>query len=75
MQAIIDFFKSIAEFFSSVVNFVITIVSDLISMIQTIGKVVLKIPDYLGFLPAALVGILVAGISVVVLYKVLGRSD
>lgn len=75
MQAIIDFFKGIADFFATVIDFVITIVSDLISMIQTIGKVVLQIPNYLGFLPAGLVGILVAGIGVVVLYKVLGRSD
>lgn len=74
MSALLDFFAGIGDAIISVIDFVISLFRDLISMIGLLGNVVTKIPSYFSWLPAPVLALLVTLISVVVLYKILGRE-
>lgn len=70
----LDYIKGIAEAVISVVNFIINLFKDLVYMIELLVNVVGNIPSYFSWLPAELLLIIVALISVVVIYKILGRE-
>lgn len=73
----IEFFnllKEIAEGIINAIKFVIKLVSDIIYAVELVGESVLKIPDYLSFLPAAFVTVLVVIFGIVVVYKIIGRE-
>lgn len=74
MNALLDFFKGIGETITTVVDFVIGLFEDLIYMIKLLGQVVLNIPAYFSWLPGELIGIFLILISIVVIYKILGRE-
>lgn len=74
MAAIGEFFKSIGTFFSNVITLVRSFFEDIIYVIKLIGAAIGKIPSYLGFLPSAVIAVFVAGLTLIVIYKVLGRD-
>lgn len=69
-DAMINFFNLVG----SLVNFVIDMVKDLVYVITLIGKMLLKIPSYVGWLPTTCGSIIVAIFGIVVIYKILGRE-
>ena len=71
---ILDGIKSIANFFITVGQFIVDFISDLVYAIGLIGKTVLEIPSYLGWLPSSLMAMLTTIFSIVVIYKILGRD-
>lgn len=71
---ILDGIKSIANFFITVGQFIVDFISDLVYAIGLIGKTVLEIPSYLGWLPSSLIAMLTTIFSIVVIYKILGRD-
>ena len=74
MQAIIDFFNTIGSVISTVINFVVKMFSDLVMMLQLLAKFIVNIPNYFGWLPSAVVAVIVSIFSIVVIYKILGRE-
>lgn len=74
MDAIIEFFKGIGTAITSIIDFVIGLFEDLVYMIKLLGQVVLNIPNYFAWLPAEILALIVVLISVVVIYKILGRE-
>ena len=74
MQAIIDFFNTIGSVISTVINFVVKMFSDLVMMLQLLAKFIVNIPSYFGWLPSAVVSVIVTIFSIVVIYKILGRE-
>lgn len=74
MQAVIDFFVAIADGLLAIVDFVGSLVEDVLYVVQLTGEFVSSIPDYLSFLPAPVLAIVVSMFAVVVIYKILGRE-
>lgn len=74
MSTLLEFFQGIADVITGVVSFVISLFKDLISMIMMLWDVVANIPAYFSWLPAEIIALLVTLISVVVMYKILGRE-
>lgn len=74
MKAITDFLSGIGNGIMSIVDFVIGFFEDIAYIVKLTGEFVLKIPEYLGFLPPSVLAIVVSIFSIVVIYKVLGRE-
>jgi len=74
MSAIIEFFTNIFDIIKSVVDFIISFFEDIVFIVKSLGEFVIKVPSMLGFLPTAVVSILLVGITVVIIYKVVGRD-
>lgn len=70
-EAVIGFFDLVV----TLVEFVFGLVKDLLKVIAMLIETVARLPGYLGmFFPSAFVAIFVAIISVVVIYKTVGRE-
>lgn len=74
MAAIVSILSSIGEFFSTVADFVIKLFDDLVFAVKIIGEAIAKIPSYIGFLPAGLIVLFVSALSIIIVYKILGRD-
>lgn len=74
MFAFFDTLAAIAEGIVNAIKFVIELVGDIIYAVQLVGESVLKIPDYLSFLPPVFVAALVVVFGIVVVYKIIGRE-
>lgn len=74
MDAILDFFKALGDAFVSVFDFVIAWNQDLFYTIKLLGQVVLNIPSYFSWLPGSVLALILLIISIVVIYKILGRE-
>lgn len=74
MQTIIDFFKSFIDIVVSLVDFVVQLFKDLIYIIGLLGKFIVQIPQYIGWLPSTCIALLISTFAVVVIYKILGRE-
>lgn len=75
MGAIIDFFQGIGNALVSLVNFIVDLVSDLVWFVGLIGEMIPVMPAFFTWLPAGLATILGSCIAVVVVLRILGRSD
>lgn len=74
MNALLDFLKGIGNAIVSVIDFVMGLFEDLVYMIKLLGQVVLNIPYYFSWLPPQILALVVLIISIVVIYKILGRE-
>lgn len=74
MSALIEFFRGIGSAIVTVIQFVINLFKDLVYMIELLVTVVLNIPNYFSWLPSELITLFIVIISVVVMYKILGRE-
>lgn len=74
MQAIINIITGFFDIVKSVVDFVISFFADVVYIVKTLGQFIVKAPLLFGFLPPAVLGIFVVGLSVVIIYKVVGRD-
>lgn len=74
MNALLDFLKGIGNAIVSVIDFVMGLFEDLVYMIKLLGQVVLNIPNYFSWLPPQILALIVLIISIVVVYKILGRE-
>lgn len=71
-------FNAVQTLSSLAVNaweFAVGIFEDLAYMIRLCGAFISKIPSFLGFLPASVVAIVVAGLSIILILRVGGRSE
>lgn len=74
MTAIVNIITGFFDVIKSVVDFVITFFSDVVYIVKTLGQFIIKAPLLFGFLPPAVLGIFLVGLSVVIIYKVVGRD-
>lgn len=74
MNALLDFLKGIGNAIVAVIDFVMGLFEDLVYMIKLLGQVVLNIPTYFSWLPPQVLVLIVLIISIVVVYKILGRE-
>ena len=74
MNAILEFLKGIGNAIIAVIDFVMGLFEDLVYMIKLLGQVVLNIPSYFAWLPGELLALIIVIISIVVIYKILGRE-
>lgn len=74
MTAIITFIQGIADAISAALDFLLGLVEDVLFIAQTCAAFVVKIPEYLSFLPSSVLALIVSIFAVVVIYKILGRE-
>lgn len=74
MGAIVNFFEGIGDLLLAIVNFVISFFSDLVWIINTLLWAVGEIPSLLSWIPSEILAILTITISVVMIYKIMGRE-
>lgn len=74
MEGILSFFRGIGDAIVAVIDFVISFFADIVYLIQLLGKALASLPGYIDWLPAEMVTLLIVLLSVVVIYKILGRE-
>lgn len=74
MDAIISFFQGIGNAIVAVFDFVVSFFSDLVYLIQLLGSALANMPGFLNWLPPEMVTLLLVLVSIVVIYKILGRE-
>lgn len=74
MGAIITFFEGIVDAITGAIDFLIGFIEDIVYIVKITGEFVLEIPNYLAWLPAPVLTIVVVVFGVVVIYKVMGRE-
>lgn len=74
MSAIITFFEGIVDAITGAIDFLIGFIEDIVYIVKITGEFVLEIPNYLAWLPAPVLAIVVIVFGVVVIYKVMGRE-
>lgn len=74
MLGIFDAIKGFFTFIVSIVQFILNLIKDLVYVVKLIGQTVIKIPSMLGFLPGTVIALFMVCVSVVVIYKVVGRD-
>lgn len=75
MQWIISFFQDLANTFGGLLNLVKSIASGLINLVVSIPQYVSQISTCVGFLPEQLVTWFSIGITVTIVFIILGRRD
>lgn len=74
MGTIINFLKGIANGVTAIISFVLDLIADLLYVGQLLAQTVAQIPELFSFLPAELLALVVSAISIVVIYKLIGRD-
>lgn len=69
----LDFLSAISSFFSTIGTFLLNIVQGLVSVIALIPQAFVLITYSIGFLPAALLAFALAGLSICIVFFVIGR--
>lgn len=74
MDGIIKFFQGIGDAIVAVFDFVVSLFSDLVYLIQLLGSALANMSGFLDWLPPEMVSLLLVLVSIVVIYKILGRE-
>lgn len=74
MQALLNFFETIGDIIVSLVEFVISFFSDVVWIIETLVWAVGQFPVFLGWIPGPIQAVILITLSVVVIYKIMGRE-
>lgn len=74
MKVVLDFFTGIGSLIVSLVNFVISTIMDLWYIVQMLTGLMSNMPAYFGWLPSAIVTLLLSIISIAIIYKIIGRD-
>lgn len=73
-EFISNILTNIANFFSSVWDFITHVFEEIVYIIQLLGTTIASIPSYFTWLPGSVVALIILTISIVVIYKVMGRE-
>lgn len=74
MDAIINFFTSIADSVRFFISYFTDVIEDMVEMVVMLGQAALELPAMLTFLPPPIVLMLTTFLTAAILYKVLGRE-
>ena len=75
MTVIIEFFSTLGESILALIRFVIDMVGDLIYFVTLLGELIPVMPAFWTWLPGGLAYTLGLCLSIVVVLRILGRSD
>lgn len=75
MGVIIDFLSGIGQAISAIFQFIVDLVQDLIWFIAFLVEMIPALPALFTWLPAGLSVILAIGIAIVIILRIIGRSD
>lgn len=74
MGAIINFIQSIADGVVAAIEFLASMIADIAYMVQLTAETVSKIPSYFSWMPPEVLVLFGTILTVVVIYKILGRD-
>lgn len=74
MFGIFDAIKGFFEFVIGIFRFFLKLLQDLVYTVRMIGKAAGILPDLLQFLPTVLISLFMVTVSVIIIYKILGRD-
>lgn len=74
MDAVVSFFKGIGSAIVAVFDFIISFFGDLIYIIRLLGNLLANIPSLFSWMPDQLSALLITLVSIVIIYKILGRE-
>lgn len=74
MNALFDVLTGFIDLCIFIVDFVISTIRDLIYMVGLLGEITLQLPTYFGWLPSQILTHFLLIISIVVIYKIIGRE-
>lgn len=74
MQGIIDFISLIGTLLASVFQFFVDLVMDLVFIVQLTVRFLADLPAYFAWLPSPVLALLITIVTVMVIYKISGRS-
>lgn len=74
LDAIFKALQDIAQFFSSAWEFLKNTWEEIVWLTSMLKDFLAGLPQYINFLPASIVSLIVLGFGVVVLYKIMGRE-
>ena len=74
LDSIFDAIGKIVEFLNTLWDFVLDFLNNTFNLIKLVGETVTLIPDYLSWLPAPVIALVVSIFSIVIIYKILGRD-
>lgn len=68
-----DFLAGIGDLLLGVVDFIVGLFEDIAFIVELASNTIATIPSYFSWLPAPLLGIVVTGCTVLLIYKIAGR--
>lgn len=75
MGEVVRIIKEVFNILVTLIEFILKLVYDLVKVIALLGETVVNLPEYFGyFYPSVFVSLFVSIISLVVVYKILGRE-
>lgn len=74
MAGLVNIITGIFDVVKSVVDFVVSFFQDIVYVVKSLGQFLGKATTMFAFLPPAVLAIFIVGLSVVVIYKVIGRD-
>lgn len=74
IEGVFNLITSLVDIVLFICNFVISTIKDLVYMAELLAEMVLQLPSYLGWLPSVVLTNFMLIISIVVIYKVIGRE-
>lgn len=74
IQFISETLSNIANFFKTLWDFIIAFFKEIVYIIQLLGGVLVNAPSYFVWLPSVVTTLIITGLTIIVIYKVLGRS-
>lgn len=74
LSTIKDVILGIYHAIISIFDFLGNAIKELATIARLLGSAVASIPSYLGFLPSAAIALVLALVSIAVLYKITGRE-
>lgn len=66
--------RNIADFFTSIWEVIINVISDIVAMVKLLAQAISTVPGFFRWMPAGVITLLGVILSVVVIYKLLGRE-
>ena len=73
MEDIVGFFESIVEFFESIIDFIFWLIDDIVYIIELTGTLLSNVGALFVWLPGTVYATLYLIISILVIYKILGK--
>lgn len=67
--------QSISNFFTTVWEIITSLIDDIIYVVKLLASIVAQIPSLFSWLPPAVLALFILAIGLVVVYKVLGRTE
>ena len=72
--SISSFFENVLHALTVIFNIISDFVSDLLWLFENITLAIGRVPNYLNFLPPSVLSLFMTSITLIVIYKILGRD-